>query len=788
MEKLKGFYAYGSKPTHCGEFIEEAIKEINAASNEVTIKSWKQMNAMGELLISEILKEIQNADFFCADITDLNENVLFELGFAIGKGKKIWVTQDTSIIQSYNKFRELNLFTSVGYLSYTKSEDIVNRFLEKKEYSIEQNILEDFLGEKTDIKETHALLYLKSQFDTNYNQFIINRIKDSKLPAVIDDAVEVKVQPFTWYIEQILRVPAILVEFSSTNRTGYELQNAKCSFVAGLALGLNLKILMISERPYTTSIDYQEYLKKFSDLDLCRNIVDSYLANVRSNIAEWIINRPERITSQRNVSALHAIKFGEFIAEHEANNIYDYYIERAHESNLIKSEYNIVVGRKGCGKTATLYFLEKEVHRDVRNEVIPIKPVNFEIDGLLQILDELQSDFEKGYIIQAIWKFLIYTEVIKEIYEIVKLKPLYALNPIDNDIIEFVENHSNIILCDFSTRLENEFHNMEILKEIKEQTLFRNKISEILHDGIISTLKDLIIAYMNKRKKLVILIDNLDKNWRKGANIELTSKFILGLLSVIGRISKELKGNPKKPNEFSLNLLVFLRSDIFRHVLEGAREPDKLEFYNLNWADNEVLIRVVNRRLEKLSKMTDAEQFWNNNICKTIDGVPVREYILSCIIPRPRDIIYFLNAAKSIAMARGHDIITRDDIIAAHQDYSAWVFKSLLVENGVTIDQLHSFLYNTMGETSVLNSDDIERLMIESGILLENITTEYFIEHLCSLSFLGRETKPFAFSYDYDLLTNEKNMILAKKLGTNRYKIHNAFLPYLECSDYRPND
>lgn len=780
-----GFFAYSSEPSHCGEFIEEALKKISVSGHLVALKSWRTMSIGGKFIITEILKEIEKSDFLCADLTGVNENVLFEIGFAIGKGKPIWLIQDTSIIPSNNKFKELNFLTTVGYEPYTKSDDIVNAFLNKKAYMNTTNILSTFQNEDDDaLLNKNVLLFLKSPYDTNYNQYISNVISEYKFPTITDDAGEVKVQSISWYFNHVQNVPAVLIEFCSTYRTGFELHNAKCSFVAGLAIGLGLKVQMVAEKPFPTSMDYQEYLKKFTSLELCKTAVIPFLNDIRNNIAQLILKKHSTIESNKPVSELQKIKFGEYIAEHEASNLYEYYIEAAHEENLIKSEYNIVVGRKGCGKTATLYYLENELSRDIRNQVILIKPINFEIDGLIQIIKRLRSDFEKGYIIQSIWKFLIYTEVAKSIFESIKDKPIYALKDSDRNIIDFVNKNTNIILTDISTRLEQELTKLEILENIEEQSDFRNKLSEILHDSIIKELKDLIIGYMNSREKLVILIDNLDKNWKKENEIEIISKFILGLLGVVGRISKELKGNHKNPSAFDLNLIVFLRSDIFKHILLYAREPDKIEYYNLRWNDSEMLMRIIDRRVEHLSKNKIKENFWDNYIDKTVDGISTKDYIISCIIPRPRDLIYFINSAKDIAVRRGHNIITQDDLLLAHKDYSNWVFKSILVENGVTISQIQTFLYNVMGEHSILTKSTIEKLMNLSNIKTDDNYSDKFINHLCSLSFLGREVKPLHFDYEFDFETDEKILVLSNKLNTNRYKIHNAFIPYLECSDF----
>ncbi|HYJ64292.1 MAG TPA: hypothetical protein VEV62_11145 [Parafilimonas sp.] len=67
--QVKAFFAYGSETPACSESIESAIKTINQSGHPVNIRSWKQLSINGNFLISTILKEIENADLFCCDIT-----------------------------------------------------------------------------------------------------------------------------------------------------------------------------------------------------------------------------------------------------------------------------------------------------------------------------------------------------------------------------------------------------------------------------------------------------------------------------------------------------------------------------------------------------------------------------------------------------------------------------------------------------------------------------------------------------------------------------------------------
>ena len=66
----------------------------------------------------------------------------------------------------------------------------------------------------------------------------------------------------------------------------------------------------------------------------------------------------------------------------------------------------------------------------------------------------MKDEFEQGYMIESVWKFLIYTEIAKSLYEVIKEKPLYAKNETENAFLKFVEKNDTLILTDFSTRLE----------------------------------------------------------------------------------------------------------------------------------------------------------------------------------------------------------------------------------------------------------------------------------------------------------------------------------------------
>lgn len=774
-----GFFAYSGQPKSVGESIEEAIELING-SDVASLKSWKSYTVNGKLVIDEVTKAIDEADYFCADLTGFSDNVIFELGYAIAKNKAIFLILDRSHIESIRRYKELSSLTTTGYQKYVNSSNIVQAFTS----FISDSTLQKKQKKRQVSGYGNPLLFLKSQFDTPYSLVISSKISEYKIPCNVDDASENRVQPIEWYLERLNK--AALIEFSATSRTGYEIQNSKCSLVAGLALGYNLDLLMLVEEPYEVPIDYRDLLIKYDTKQRCEEIVTEFLDPLKDRLLEYYSQQRTSQRIKRELTEFQQISFGEFLAEHESEYLPDYYVPTFDISTLIKNDYNIVIGRKGTGKTATLYYLKNLLEKDSRNHICLIKPINFEIDALVKILQVSSEEYEKSYLVESAWKLLIYTEVAKSIYLKITLKPLYAITKIETEFKDFIDNNSDLFLKDFSERLEEELENIRqanIINAGEKFSDFKIKLAEIMHGETLARIRNLLAELFDKDKKILVLIDNLDKSWKKGNKLNLQSQWILGLLGVTGRIVGELssfriKGQLK---EIDFHLTIFLRSDIFKYILGVAREPDKVEYTNLlKLGDKDVLFRIIEQRfIELSSNELLADKLWEKYIIETVEDIPVKDYIYNKLIPRPRDIIYFFKNAHENAVSRGHSIIEEDDVKSAHENYSSWVFTSMMVENGITIDQLKEFLYELVGCPNVIDKETLYVAMCDARLSESEEFLDYLIEHLSTLSILGKEVGKNQFEFEYAF--DSKDLINAKsrKLNSNRYKLHNALVPFL---------
>src|SRR5277367_6305281 len=181
-----GFFAYLSTPPSIPVTIAAAIQGINR-TQKAMIKSWEELRINGKYIISEICEAIDHSDFFCADVTGINPNVMFELGYAIATNKRIWLIRDESYAESRKDFEQLRLLTTVGFSRYLNSEQIIKSFFnDMPQLSLDQTIFKQsiepmLLADSADGK----LLYLKSRYDTEASVRVTRVLDESGIPMVI---------------------------------------------------------------------------------------------------------------------------------------------------------------------------------------------------------------------------------------------------------------------------------------------------------------------------------------------------------------------------------------------------------------------------------------------------------------------------------------------------------------------------------------------------------------------------------------------------------------------------
>jgi hypothetical protein len=786
-DSVNCFVAYPSSPPALSEVIEKAIARINTEGEGiVVVQGWKELSVSGKLIINEVCSAIDKSQLFICDLTYLNPNVLFELGYAIAHNKQIWITLDTSYDEAKQNYDKFSLLRGVGYAGYQNADHLTNLFFQQQPYNINaETIYSKIINSSNSMRmHQHSILYLKSRIETQASIDLSRLVKNSKIQAIVDDPHENNSQPLAWYVQNTRNSEAAIIHLLDDKRDARNPQNGKYSFVAGLALGFNNSILMLAHAKHYSPIDYSDLLYVHETSDECVLKASKWLETLKGYLADEDKKLREHVRSVETKIALRNLYLGEDIAENEEYNLMEYFIETtSYKDALNVSQSMIYVGRKGSGKTANLYKISHTLDSDRRNHVCLIKPVGYELEGVVRLLELKLARAEQGFMLESLWKFLIYTELAKSVFSEIENNIHGGQSKAEVEFARYVDEHRELITPDFAVRMENAINRLIAIDSSNSLEKQEAKVSEILHTAILSHLRELLGVVLEGKEKVFVLIDNLDKSWIRGSDIRLLSDFLFALLSVSRIVTEEYNKARSRRKPVRLSLIVFLRSDIFSYIMRVARERDKLVYRRLEWTDPVLLQRIIEERfLEALHREFLPEAVWERFFTKAVDGLLTKDYIVKKIIPRPRDMIYFCRASLAHAVNRGHHRIESEDIKQAEKEYSQYAFNSLEAETSAQLENLEELLYEFVGSSQIVTRKQMDQYFENAAI--DSSRVQFGIDLLCESTFLGLETEKDHFEFIYDENRADIIKVLARKVveitGSERYQINVPYHAFLE--------
>jgi Cdc6-like AAA superfamily ATPase len=783
----KAFYAYPANPAIMFT-IRNGIKSINASQDIISVHSWEELKVTGKYIIDEVCEAIDDADVFLCDLTFTSANVLFELGYAIANNKRIWISVDPTLLDDDNYQKELRPLTTIGYAKHRNSEELTQKFLSDAPYSdIENTIYSSIFKSisETDRKEP-SLFYLKSVIPTEASIELTRYLNKTDIIVITDDVQETTSRPLTWYVENVYRCFGVMAHLIDERREGKSYQNAKYALVCGMAYALGKRVSIIAHVPYSSPIDFRDILISHTSPDECRKIAEEW---VDKNKSAYVLQKDKYKQLQKKLSAsrtLQRINLGEYEAENEEEELINYFYETpAYNEAINTSQYTIFVGRKGSGKTASLYQMVNELKKSKQenNHVCVIKPIDYEVEGIFNIFNLALAKAEKSYLVESLWKFLIYTDLAYSVYSELKSKPVhYIISNAERAFIEYVDQHSTLIKSEFTVRMDKTiqtFSQLDVSGDIEQQ---RNTISNLLHVQFLSQLRGVLGDVLSKKGKVFILVDNLDKAWQPRQDLDVLAEFLFGLLGVGQAIAKDFHKQNSRTQKVEVALVVFIRSDIFSYIMNRARERDKLKYAFFNWNDRMLLRRVIEERfVHSFSETLLPDEVWDKFFVQTVKGIPTRDYLVDRIIPRPRDAIFFCKQALAQAISHRHSIVDEEDVFQAEKEYSLHAYSSLLAEIEAQLPGIEELIIEFAGSSEIISRQDIEDAIKRTT--LTHYEVDEIIELLCNSTFLGLEVRVEEFEFIYDETRKKVFKSLASKIaeirGMQRFKINVPFHAYL---------
>ena len=783
----EAFFAYPSSRPLLSESIREAVREINAG-RRVKIQTWEDYKGGGNSIINTIWDAINKADLFFADVTGLNANVMFELGYAIARNRRIWLIFNKTLKDEEKMFNELKILSTIEYVDFSNSEDIVSGFYKNNPVEdLESTIFRTTIEPNLKPGGYNRILYLKSKYEDEAAMRVSNELKKRLSNRIIvDDPSESTVPSLGWYGEHVFGCTGLVCHFATPEVEDAHVQTARHALVSGMAHSFGKPLLMLAEDNFLSPVDYRDYLKQYNAAREALGHLEKWLPSV-----EAILTAKQEATEIQDATQFAAdlknLRFGEPVAENEEEGLVEkYFIPTAAYNYAVNGRRTVFVGRKGAGKTANLIKLEDELSKSQQNLVCVIKPQRYQMLGMVDVLKQYQHRNVKGYAIESLWKFLLLTEIANVAFNNLINSSDGIGNIEAQKFYDFVRNNKEIICEDFPTRLETCVQNLKNAIEGSNGENSYLPVSEALHSGILKQLRVEIGEYLSKKQRVAILVDNLDQAWEQHNEIEALSEILWGLLEVAKQLPRELKKQDSRRPSIQLSLAIFLRSDIFYRIRQVAHEPDKMPYELLSWDDPESLCNIIEERFcSSFESDQSPEALWSQYFCPTVNGIPSREYITEAILKRPRDIISFVNEAVTAAVNRGHTQIGEDDILAAEKQYSRHAFDSVKVENTLPDINLENVIFEFVGMPAIVTKSEVLVTLRAAGISDEMI--ERTIDLLHDLTFLGLEVEgDFVFSDAPE--KSRKNKILArrfadKKQQEERFQIHKAFRAFLEIEE-----
>ena len=790
-KRVRVFFAYPDEPSNVGETIKASIRRLDEQGvlneNNVRIKPWSQTSVSGKRLDATILSQINKHEVFACDLTYPNLNVSFELGYAIARFKRVLACINPDIMYAQKRYSRIyqNLL-NMGYVEFHNHEGLSNAIREVSPWtSLQKTYLHNRYRNQRVRLEQPTLVYIKPPLTSdsvlNTHEALRGSIFGESL--VVDDPIEFPSHSLEWYAERFVTADAIVIHLLSSDHVYNQRHNLKASLIAGLAIGFKKPTIMLAHAPYQAPSDYGDWLKVHETAKNCVSEVKSWLCR---EIAKLPHRRPRREDAPLRVSQeldIRRLFLGEIVAEHESEDIQEYFVETANYYQAIDNPATILIGRRGTGKTAILYAIVNQLSKSAENHITVLKPVGYETHGLIRVLNEIRERSERGFLIESLWKFLIYSEIAKSLTQEIMDRPAHHdRNSNEMAFLEYYESKSPILDPPFSERLGQALKSLEGLGEILDAGSQRRRISEELHDLVIGRLRFFLGTVLSDNRKLTVLIDGLDGPWAPGEHIAHLAELIGGLLDVVQLLPKELGKSSSNLNAVDARVIVFLRSDIFAYLKHLLPEQDKLPIERLFWSDRQELLRVLEERmLCRAPQHLKAREIWTALFPESVDGLSCMDYILQSALPRPRDIINLLKLAVRVSVNRGHETVLDDDFSTARSQYSNNAFESVVNEDDPSKGMLEEVLYEFTGPSSTCSRTEIERRFSSAGVKAKDV--EPYMDLLCDISFLGVETVDgFQFANHEEerrRLRSLARVIASRQDRSENYKVNPAFYPAL---------
>jgi hypothetical protein len=759
------FFLFPSQPAQIAATVEAAVKRLKYAKRQQKWRSWKDLQIGGQIVFCEVCKASRFAESVVADVTTLNFNLLFEIGFAIGLGLPVIPIRDTSFLESKREFDELGVLDTVGYQDFANSEQLaesLTRLLPGKPVAPPPQRV---------FTET-PLYVLKGPINTDGAVKLMSTLKKSGLRFRTHDPVETPRLSLFEARRQVSGSIGVVGHLLSPKRRGSTAHNALCALLCGMGMAEQKVVIMLQEENIPQPLDYRDVVQAYSVPEQIPQILERPIRLVVQQLQRRSgaqVKPPEKI--------LEKVDLGDPAAENEIAGLREYFVQTGQFTAARQGHSRLVIGRKGTGKTAMFYAVRNAVGRGHSSLVLDLKPEGHQFTKLREAVLSSLAPGMREHTMTAFWTYILLAELA---HKVVWDEATYAQRDPDR-MLRFEAlrvAYSQLGLeaeDDLSQRLLREVDRVAAAFDTNRPIGPADRITEIVYQGDLRELEAAVSTYLQEKEVVWLLIDNLDKGWPTHGTSDVDILIVRSLLEAARKLQQSLQ-----PKEVELRCLVFLRTDIFEHLVRETPDKGKDTPVRLDWDDREVFEEIIRQRIQASTNLVgEFRQLWPRLFESHIGAEDSFSYMLDRTLLRPRDLLQFLQRAIEVAVNRGHTRATEDDILQAEHSYSEDLLLTTAFEIADTNATYRDLLYAFQGCPCVLTYVDVVERIRGAGVGEGDL--DHAIEMLVWFGFLGATAgDPADAKYSYEVRYNLRRLLHPTHIGSAVFAVHPGFRAALE--------
>jgi hypothetical protein len=759
-------FLFPSTPISVASAIEETVTQLSKLSGDKKWKSWKNLDVPGQIIFCEICKAIRFTRLVVADVTTLNFNLLFEVGYALGLGVPVLPIRDTSDIRDRKDFEELGILDTFGYFDFRNSAQLTDGVLSRI-------ATPPLRLQAPAINADQPLFVVKAPVENNGMIKLMSVIKKSRLKFRSYDSKEVGRISLHEAYRQAVSSRGVILHLLGPNTVGAEVHNARCAFIAGIAMAAKRRVAMIQQGfMLLHPIDFRDVMLAYEKPSQIPDLITPLLGQILDEI-----QTTRFVPTTLSVRPLERIDLGDIAAENEIRALDSYFVPTAQYQQAKRGHARLVVGRKGSGKTALFYSLRSTYRPLMNHLVLDMKPEGHQFKKLREaVLTGLPPGVQQ-HVLTAFWNYLLVTEMAHQILHHEQnwaYRDMRLQVPFDKIRMCFNEP-DDAEPGDFSERL------LSLVDEIIEKsgTLMSlsstSEITELIHKKPIRDLNDAITSYLKtSRRDVWLLFDNLDKGWAVQSAHSEDILLLRALLEATRKLQRQFESR-----DVDLFSVVFIRNDIYQHLILEPADRGKETAALLDWNDSDLFKDIISRRISQSTGIDRPfDELWATFFVPHLKGEDSFQFILSRTLMRPREVLRFIRDCINTAINNKHEKVTEEDILKAQSVYSAEALVDISLEMRDVKPQYDNVPYAFIGCATILSLEEVRKTLVEANIPESELSE--VIELLLWFGVLGIYVNEDEERYSYQFEHDPRRM----RAGLKKYAycVHPAFRPALGCS------